>query len=328
MPVIINGSTGISGADGSAATPAVQGTDTNTGMFFPAADTIAFGTNGTEDMRIDASGNVGIGTSSPNFSGYGTTNLTISGGTTIQGVLELVGTRADGDQFAAGDVNFFANSNSAGNKRIVSIQALTSGATANNRGGDLIFNTKANNSSLTERARINSGGELLINTNSQPNGTYLAKQVINGASNYGTTYYSSTIPSSYTPVVFLGTGNALAGFINVSGTTTSYASASDHRLKRDVQPLSGGLATIAALKPSTYKWNADDSQGEGFIAHELAEHIPLAVTGEKDAVNEDGSIKPQGVDYSKVVVHLVAAVQELTAKLEAAEARIATLEAR
>jgi hypothetical protein len=118
------------------------------------------------------------------------------------------------------------------------------------------------------------------------------------------------------------------GTINTDGFTTGYNTSSDYRLKHDVQSLTGALATIAALKPSTYKWNADDSHGEGFIAHELAEHIPLAVTGEKDAVNEDGSIKPQGVDYSKVVVHLVAAVQELTAKLEAAEARIATMETR
>jgi hypothetical protein len=77
-----------------------------------------------------------------------------------------------------------------------------------------------------------------------------------------------------------------------------------------------GLSTIAALKPSTYKWNADNSPGEGFIAHELQAVIPQAVTGEKDAVNDDGSIKSQGVDYSKIVVHLVAAIQELKAEID------------
>lgn len=65
MAVTINGSTGIAGVDGSAGTPSVQGADTNTGMFFPAADTIAFAEGGVEAMRIDSSGNVGIGTSSP-----------------------------------------------------------------------------------------------------------------------------------------------------------------------------------------------------------------------------------------------------------------------
>jgi hypothetical protein len=65
MSLILNGTTGVSGVDGSASTPAVQGSDTNTGIFYPAADTIAFGEGGAEVMRIDSSGNVGIGTSSP-----------------------------------------------------------------------------------------------------------------------------------------------------------------------------------------------------------------------------------------------------------------------
>ena len=65
MTVTINGTTGIAGVDGSAATPAVQGGDTNTGMFFPAADTIAFTEGGTEVMRINSFGYVGLGTTTP-----------------------------------------------------------------------------------------------------------------------------------------------------------------------------------------------------------------------------------------------------------------------
>ena len=65
MAVTINGTTGISGVDGSASTPAVQGTDTNTGIFYPAADTVGVATGGSERVRVDSSGQVGIGTSSP-----------------------------------------------------------------------------------------------------------------------------------------------------------------------------------------------------------------------------------------------------------------------
>ncbi len=65
MTLVLNGSVGVSDVDGSAATPAIRGTDANTGMFFPAADTIAFAEGGAEVMRIDSAGNVGIGTSSP-----------------------------------------------------------------------------------------------------------------------------------------------------------------------------------------------------------------------------------------------------------------------
>jgi hypothetical protein len=111
------------------------------------------------------------------------------------------------------------------------------------------------------------------------------------------------------------------GSISVTTTATTYNTISDYRLKEAVHPLVGGLARVNALKPSSYNWKSDGSNGEGFIAHELAEVVPLAVTGEKDAVNEDGSIKPQGVDLSKVVPILVAAIQELTARVQTLEAK-------
>jgi hypothetical protein len=93
-------------------------------------------------------------------------------------------------------------------------------------------------------------------------------------------------------------------------------------LKENITLMTAGLEKISALKPVIYDWISDKTKGEGFIAHELQAVIPLAVTGEKDAVNEDGSIKPQGVDYSKIVVHLVAAIKELSAEVEALKAKV------
>jgi hypothetical protein len=84
----------------------------------------------------------------------------------------------------------------------------------------------------------------------------------------------------------------------------------------------GALDKVAQLKPCTYKWKSDGSNGQGFIAHELAEVVPDCVTGEKDAVNEDGSIKPQGIDTSFLVATLTAALQELKAELDALKAKV------
>ena len=115
-----------------------------------------------------------------------------------------------------------------------------------------------------------------------------------------------------------GYGVNEVGSITQNGTTgVLYNITSDYRLKEQVQPLVGGLARVNALKPSVYKWKSDGSNGEGFLAHELAEVVPFAVSGEKDAVNEDGSIKSQGIDMSRVVPILVAAIQELAAEVNA-----------
>jgi len=87
MTLILSGTDGLSDIDGSAATPAIRGTDANTGIFFPAADTIAFSEGGVEAMRIDASGNLGLGVTPKSGSG-GVPAFEISGsgtGFTSQG---------------------------------------------------------------------------------------------------------------------------------------------------------------------------------------------------------------------------------------------------
>jgi hypothetical protein len=91
--------------------------------------------------------------------------------------------------------------------------------------------------------------------------------------------------------------------------------------------MTNALATIAALKPCTYTWkSAPDEVGEGFIAHELAEVCPSAVTGTKDAVDADGNPKYQGIDTSFLVATLTAAIQEQQALIASLTARIAALE--
>ena len=89
--------------------------------------------------------------------------------------------------------------------------------------------------------------------------------------------------------------------------------------------MTGALAKVAALNPVTFKWNADDSDGEGFIAHELAEVCPHAVTGEKDAVDADGNPVHQGIDTSFLVATLTAAIKELKSELDSVKAELATL---
>jgi hypothetical protein len=119
------------------------------------------------------------------------------------------------------------------------------------------------------------------------------------------------VPStaSYTQIGFRNP-NGVVGSIATSGSATSYNTSSDYRLKNAVEPMIGALAKVIALKPCTYKWKVDGADGEGFIAHELAEVVPNCVTGEKDAVDADGNPVYQGIDTSFLVATLTAAIQE------------------
>ena len=89
--------------------------------------------------------------------------------------------------------------------------------------------------------------------------------------------------------------------------------------------MTGALAKVQALKPVTYTWKTDGSEGQGFIAHELQEVVPEAVTREKDAVDADGNPLYQGIDTSFLVATLTAAIKELKSELDSVKAELANL---
>ena len=177
---------------------------------------------------------------------------------------------------------------------------------------------------FAEKMRIDSAGKVYIGTTTNANaGAMIVQQAGNGT---GITINGVNNTSGAVFMYFTEAG-ANCGYIQRVGTTgaVTYATSSDYRLKENVVPMTGALAKVSLLNPVTYDWIAGGSS-QGFIAHELQEVIPDAVTGVKDQVNEDGSIKSQGVDTSYVVATLTSAIQEQQALIEALTARITALE--
>jgi hypothetical protein len=138
-------------------------------------------------------------------------------------------------------------------------------------------------------------------------------------------YLEGAAGSSTLQIFFAGATNV--GSISTNGTITAFNTVSDYRLKEAVAPMTGALEKVAALKPVTYKWKVDGSDGQGFIAHELDEVVPGCVTGKKDAVDADGKPVYQGIDVSFLVATLTAAIQEQQALITALTTRITALEA-
>jgi hypothetical protein len=169
-----------------------------------------------------------------------------------------------------------------------------------------------------ERARINSSGDFLVGTTSF--------RGAGGTSFEGATLHSNTATTGFFARARFATNNTDVGFISTNGSGTTYSTSSDYRLKEDVQPMRCALARIAELKPVTYKWKVDGSNGQGFIAHELQAVVPECVTGKKDAVDEHGNPQYQGIDTSFLVATLTAAIQEQQALIQALTTRVAALE--
>jgi hypothetical protein len=175
--------------------------------------------------------------------------------------------------------------------------------------------------SSAERMRINSSGDVGIGVSPTLGGRL---EVSRNGERCLVLHNTATGTAANAIQDFYRNGTQV-GAITTTGTNTTYGTGSDYRLKENIAPMTGALAVVAQLKPVTYKWKLDGSDGQGFIAHELQEVIPDAVTGEKDAVNEDNSIKIQTVDTSFLVATLTAAIQELKAELDATKAEVAAL---
>ena len=252
-------------------------------------------------MSADSSGNVGIGTSSPtnklHVSSSSFETIKLQGTSTVSGIN-------------------FVNS------------ASSNGYIYYDNGPNMLFYTNG-----SERMRIDSSGTWMLNT------TDVDAFIGSSTSQTGFSFRPGLAPRLSLVNDFYinrsnGDGNIFefrrngtaVGRITVSSGATSYVTSSDYRLKQDIVPITSALAKVSALNPVTYKWKSDGSSAEGFIAHELAEICPQAVSGEKDAVDAEGNPIHQGIDTSFLVATLTAAIQELKAIVDTQAARITALE--
>jgi hypothetical protein len=175
------------------------------------------------------------------------------------------------------------------------------------------------NGGATEAARIDSSGNVQIGTTVGGARLTIEKNFAGGtAIDINTT----TASTAYNAAVFRH-NSTVVGYITVSTGSTSYNTSSDYRLKENVTPVTDGITRLQQLNPSRFNFIADpDRTVDGFIAHEVQDIVPEAITGEKDAEDDDGNPIYQGIDQAKLVPLLTAALQEAIAKIETLEARL------
>lgn len=186
------------------------------------------------------------------------------------------------------------------------------------------------NSAGTEHMRITSTGDVVVNGSS---GAQSAKftSYSTGFNPAAAFYFGGTPGATLYNLVWFGSlGNGAAGALLANQNTVTLASVSDYRTKTNVEPLTNGISRVMQLAPKKFNWVGleGETKTEGFIAHEVQSVVPDATFGEKDAVNEDGSIKKQMMDASKLIPLLTSAIQEQQAIIEDLKARIETLESK
>ena len=294
---------------GTAAAPSITTTgDTNTGIFFPAADTIAFSEGGAEAMRIDSSGNVGIGTASPTQTAANRTVLSVNGTTTA--IVNL----------NAGGVNksylFFDGTNT-------NLNAISGLLTLQNDSASAItFNTNGAN----ERMRIDSSGNLMVGTTS---GLGTAANFFN--SNTYQLLVRCTSASAGKCWTIGATGSNAFTIYNQGGVgqymtdgATSWTANSDERVKTTIKPFENAVSKISSIRAGTGRYLTDDEtvSRSFLIAQDVQAVLPEAVDVQDD---EQGTL---GLRYQDMIPLLTAAIQEQQALIQSLTARITALETK
>ena len=279
------------------------------------------GVSPTEAMRIDSDGSVGIGaTTITSPAGFSKTVLSLAGSTAPSVVLrQAVGNEMEWGLSTAG--GFFSTAHAQ----------------------PLRFAT--NN---TERMRIDDSGVVFIGTTTETSSAKL--QIVSSNTFFG--FVDRAQVSTGNPAGFFNQAGSQVGSISTTSSSTSFNESSDYRLKENVADISDGITRVKQLAPKRFNFIVDaDTTVDGFLAHEAATVVPEAVTGTKDEVevwrehekdelpdgfsvgdnklDDDGNTIPkiQGIDKSKLVPLLTAALQEAIAKIETLETKVAALEA-
>jgi len=294
-------------------------------LYDHATNHVQFATGATERLRIDGSGNVGVGYSSPNVL------LTLN----TTGTNTLVGFRQSGNEEA-----YIGTSGYSANGVITGSSFADLNIRAQNR--NINFSV---NSGVGMAARFNTSGSLLVGRTTAYHGSPGEVAAFQG-DKHGVVIYQST-NLNYTCLVlrnqyannsgnnvsgnmitFIDQGGTERGKIAINGSSTSYITSSDYRLKENVIALSDGITRVKQLQPKRFNFIVDaDTIVDGFLAHEAQTVVPEAITGTKDEVDENGDPVMQGIDQSKLVPLLTAALQEAIAKIETLETKVAALEA-
>jgi len=326
MTIVLNGTTGITSVNGSAAAPSVTGTDTDTGIVY-GTNTLSLATGGTTAVTVDSSQNVGFGTASP--STYG--KLAVVGNVAAPVVV---------------GIDNASSSTSAGTKLQFSYQGAETGYILNQFDGGSFNTTFSANKDLifrangAERARIDYAGNLLVGTTtlsgklnisqaSAQGGTGAIgffKNEFSGDSSYFGLYVAKFANDTTTAQRYIGfsynNNQGGGGQINANGAgAAAFGSFSDIRLKENVVDLPNQLQSILALRPVEFDYKTGGHQ-IGFIAQEMQEVYPDAVS--KDG-SEDNYLTLTG--WSKTEARLVKAIQEQQAIIEQLRADVEALKA-